>query len=318
MSSITKNYLDEDTIRKITEQAFGKGSLRAYEGLEGGFCNAVYRIKRKEGSDAILKVAPADHIRLMSCETEMMRTEVGAMRLAGERKIPGVPAVYASDESRSICTGVYLLMEKKEGVSLAEAKQQMDERQKEQADLELGKLLRQINSIEGERFGHFCVEELQSENWFDAFYRMISRVIDDGIEADISIGVSYRTILDRLKEQSWAFAEVTAPRLIHFDSWDGNFLVKDQKISGIIDWERAMWAEGLMEDRFRFHSVSDAFLKGYGKENFTPAEKIRCRWYDVYLYLIMMFEGTYRHYETQDQYNWVHGLFVQVWKEIDE
>lgn len=73
-----------------------------------------------------------------------------------------------------------------------------------------------------------------------------------------------------------------------------------------------------MEDRFRFHSVSDAFLKGYGKENFTPAEKIRCRWYDVYLYLIMMFEGTYRHYETQDQYNWVHGLFVQVWKEIDE
>lgn len=318
MSSITKNYLDEDTIRKITEQAFGEGSLRAYESLEGGFCNAVYRIGRKEGNDAILKVAPADHIRMMSCETEMMRTEVGAMRLAGEKKIPGVPAVYAYDESRSICTGAYLLMEKKEGVPLTEAKQQMDERQKEQADRELGKLLGQINSIEGERFGHFCVKELQSENWFDAFYHMIGRVIDDGIEADISIGVSYQTILDRLKEQSWAFAEVTSPRLIHFDSWDGNFLVKDQEISGVFDWERAMWAEGLMEDRFRFHSVSDAFLKGYGKENFTPAEKIRCRWYDVYLYLIMMFEGTYRHYETQDQYNWVHGLFVQVWKEIDE
>lgn len=41
------------------------------------------------------------------------------------------------------------------------------------------------------------------------------------------------------------------------------------------------------------------------------------RWSDVYLYLIMMFEGTYRHYETNDQYIWVYGLFEKVWKEME-
>lgn len=49
----------------------------------------------------------------------------------------------------------------------------------------------------------------------------------------------------------------------------------------------------------------------------TKAQRIRCAWYDVYLYLIMMFEGTYRHYETNDQYVWVHGLFEKVWEEME-
>jgi hypothetical protein len=31
----------------------------------------------------------------------------------------------------------------------------------------------------------------------------------------------------------------------------------------------------------------------------------------------MMFEGTYRHYETNDQYVWVHGLFEKVWEEME-
>ena len=51
-------------------------------------------------------------------------------------------------------------------------------------------------------------------------------------------------------------------------------------------------------------------------EELTPVQKIRCFWYDVYLYLIMMFEVTYRHYETKDQYYWVHGLFEKVWKNL--
>lgn len=39
---------------------------------------------------------------------------------------------------------------------------------------------------------------------------------------------------------------------------------------------------------------------------------------DVYLYLIMMFEVTFRQYETDDQYKWVRGLFEEVWNKIVE
>lgn len=109
MGSITKNYLAQEIIQEITERAFGKGTMESFQELEGGFCNAVYRICLRDKREAILKVAPAD------------------------RKVGG--------------------------------------------------LLREINSIKGEKFGHFCVPELQYEVWFDAFYHMISRVIQDGIDA---------------------------------------------------------------------------------------------------------------------------------------
>ena len=153
MGSITKNYLAQEIIQEITERAFGKGTMESFQELEGGFCNAVYRICLKDKREAILKVAPADHIRLMSCETEMMRTEVGAMRLAEENHIKGVPAVYAFDDSRTLCNGAYLLMEKKEGISLMDAKQTMDEAQKDAADRKVGGLLREINSIKGKKLG---------------------------------------------------------------------------------------------------------------------------------------------------------------------
>ena len=316
MCSITKNWLGEATIRKIVENTFGQNQLSGYQALKGGFCNAVYRVILTDGRTVILKVAPAADIQLMSCEIAMMHTEAGAMQLAARNGIEGVPEVYAYDDTYQICNAKYLLMENKEGTPVNEVKESMTEMEKEQIDRKMGQRLRQIDSIEGERFGHFCVEELQRENWFKAFNLLMERIIRDGMDAGIDIGVSYEDILRKLQKHKDFFAEVTKPVLIHFDSWDGNFLMKDGRITGIIDWERAMWAEGLMEDRFRFHSRSEAFLTGYGKDTFSHAEQIRCWWYDIYLYLIMMFEVTYRQYETQDQYYWVHGLFEQVWEKL--
>jgi hypothetical protein len=106
--------------------------------------------------------------------------------------------------------------------------------------------------------------------------------------------------------------------MIHFDSWDGNIFVNQGHVVGLIDWERAMWAEGLMEDRFRFHNVNANILKGYGKEQLTESESIRCSWYDVYLYLIMMIEGAYRHYEDDGQYQWASGSLRQVWSKMNQ
>ena len=72
-----------------------------------------------------------------------------------------------------------------------------------------------------------------------------------------------------------------------------------------------------MEDQFRKHEVNDDFLQGYGITDFTENEKRRCIWYDVYLYLIMMIEGTYRHYENDGQYLWVRSLILPIWEELD-
>jgi len=69
------------------------------------------------------------------------------------------------------------------------------------------------------------------------------------------------------------FSEIKEATLVHWDLWEGNVFIKDGHVSGIIDWERAMWGESLMDDRFRHHNKNDAFLIGFGKESFTEKEK---------------------------------------------
>ncbi|NCB93399.1 MAG: hypothetical protein EOM40_12705 [Clostridia bacterium] len=113
------------------------------------------------------------------------------------------------------------------------------------------------------------------------------------LREEVNILISPQELFDKLKKDKMYFDEVREPRMIHFDSWDGNVFVDQGQVVGLIDWERALWAEGLMEDRFRFHNINPSILKGYGKKKLTQSESIRCNWYDVYLYLIMMIEGAY-------------------------
>lgn len=317
MGSITKNKQNQETLSQMVKRAFGgERELLDYKELPEGFCNIAYELILNGNDSVIMKIGPQQSVRMMSCEQGMMRTEVTAMRLAAVKGIKGVPKVYYYDDSRQVCSGEYFIVEKLAGEGYHTVKQRLSEEQRNQVDEEIGQYLHDLNQIQGQYFGHFWMKERQADNWFDAFYAMVKGVVEDGISVSVSVQVPYEEILTLLTLHKKYFVEVTSPQLIHFDSWDGNIFIQDKKLVGMIDWERAMWAEGLMEDRFRLHSVTDGFLKGYGMETLTESQQIRCRWYDVYLYLIMMIEGTFRQYETDEQYNWVSGLFRQVWEKL--
>lgn len=317
MASITKNKQSMNTIKAMAERAFGKNvTIVSCEELPEGFCNAAYRISLSDGRETILKISPDAVVRLMSCETAMMRTETEAMCLAAKKDLVKTAEIWFYDDSRTICSGEYFFMEVLDGSSLYQEKEAMTAAEKQKMDFLVGRLLKRLHEEKGERFGHFCVSSLQYDTWYEAFSHMLFSVAADGESVSVDIGVPYGTVLERLADFPEYFAEVKEPAFIHFDSWEGNIFVKDGEITGVIDWERAMWADPLMEDRFRTHSVNDDFLKGYGLEKMTENQKIRCMWYDVYLYMIMMIEGEFRHYETKDQYNWVRGLFDRVWENL--
>lgn len=72
-------------------------------------------------------------------------------------------------------------------------------------------------------------------------------------------------LLSRLEEEKEFFEEVTVPCLVHWDLWEGNVFVSGGKITGIIDWERALWADPLLELGFRTYDDPADFLEGYGK-----------------------------------------------------
>lgn len=67
------------------------------------------------------------------------------------------------------------------------------------------------------------------------------------------------------------------------------------RVSGIIDWERACYGDGLMENGFANYDRPDPdFLSGYGKTEFTQSELIRISLYRLSLYLGMSVGHVYR------------------------
>jgi hypothetical protein len=81
--------------------------------------------------------------------------------------------------------------------------------------------------------------------------------------------------------------------------------VKNGKFVGIIDFERALWAEPLMDAQFRRFGGSEITnsMRDYGKTSFTFAEEQRNHLYSLHLVLVMNMECYYRNYDTDEIFN---------------
>lgn len=314
--SVTKNIQSEAAICRMALAAFPQKRIESCAELTEGMCNAAYLVKFSDGSKSVLKIAPAENTGLLSNEVNMMDAEVKAMNIVRKSDLIKVAEVQYYDTSKTICSGDYFFMEALEGQSFFSVMESMSAEEKRRLHYEIGQAERKLTSICGEKFGLLGDGERQFTYLFDLVYYMISNVLSDAREKQVVIGVETADILARLEQDQYIFNAVSQPTLVHWDMWEGNIFVKDGHISGIIDWERAMWGEPFQDDRFRRHTRNSEFLKGYGQENFSKEEMRRICWYDVLLYLTMMTEGVYREYPNDGQYQWTKPLFEDSWKEL--
>ena len=91
---------------------------------------------------------------------------------------------------------------------------------------------------------------------------------------------------------------------MHWDLWDGNIIVdpETKTVTGILDCERALWDEPLMEINFDAFGVNPAVRDGYGIDlHAAPDARTRRALYNAYLWLVMIVECTYRGYDNRDQ-----------------
>lgn len=315
---ITKNIQTEETILQMAQKAFPQKEMVSATELTEGMCNAAYLVEFADGSKSVLKIAAENRDGLMSNEVNLMDAEVKAMRLVKESKAVKVAEVQYYDTSKTICSGNYFFMEALEGKSYFAQGESLAEDDRKRLNYETGQISERISGICGETFGLLGDEEHSHDNLFDFIYQLISNVLADARKKDIVIGVADEEILARLVKCKAAFDTVKQPTLVHWDMWEGNIFVKDKQIVGIIDWERAMWGEAYMDDRFRRHTRNEDFLEGFGQSSFTENEMCRIYWYDVLLYLTMMTEGAYREYGDDGQYRWVKPLFEASWKELKD
>ena len=182
----------------------------------------------------------------------------------------------------------------------------------------MGVYNKQLNSIYGERFGYFGQPNNKGEDWFEVFKSIVGDAISDAQQLSVDLKISGEYILELLERDKSYFEEVKVPRFVHWDLWAGNIFVSDGKITGLIDFERCLWADELMEVGFRTYGYNQKFFQGYGIENLNNNQLIRAKWYDVYLFLICSIEGTYRNYETRDIYNWGTDMLKKWITEFEE
>ena len=311
---ITKNRQSDSVINEMVRKAFPGKTAVAIKELTEGMCNVTYNITFSDGEECILKIAAKDTTGNTSNEICLMAAEVKAMQLVRKNCSFKVADVLAYDRSGTICDGDYFFMEKLPGDNYSFIKETLSEETNRNLAKEIGEISRQLCSITNPQFG-FLGDTKRYDRLSDFVYTMLSNLISDGQKKNVDLGCDSDLLLEEFEKEKHIFDEVPSATLVHWDMWEGNVFVKDDHVSGIIDWERAMWGEAFMDDRFRSHNRSSAFLEGFGKKDFTEDELKRLRWYDIILYLTMMIEVFYREFEDKGQYYWSKEQFLRVLNE---
>ncbi|SFR81655.1 Phosphotransferase enzyme family protein [Anaeromicropila populeti] len=195
---------------------------------------------------------------------------------------------------------------------------ELNEEEKAGIQQQIGRYSAMLNQLEGERFGYYGQPDKQGENWFHVFKSMIDDTVYDAERKNVDLRISVEELHDLLGRDRRYFEEVVTPKFVHWDLWLGNIFVKNNRITGLIDFERCMWADVLMEVGFRTHDCDKSFLEGYGICELSKNQKIRAKWYDIYLFLIISLESDYRNYETRDPYFWATDRLIQRLSEVQD
>lgn len=288
----------------MVERSFGGVTLADGEDavieLKEGWFNAAYNVCLSDGRQVILKIAPPANAEVMTYEQNIMATEVASMRQVSQNPAIPVPEIYYFDTTRDLCDSDYFFMQKLSGENYEHVKASLPPATQAQVDRQIGAIIREINGFTGTYFGYDGNSALRGATWKEAFIKIMEAVLEDGRLKNADYGYETSEINAAIHKHAASLEVVSIPRLVHWDAWDLNFFVKDGRITGILDFERALWADPLMEAQFRplaTQGVSES-MWGYGKTSFTHAEDQRCHLYTLHLALVMKTECYYRNYDS--------------------
>lgn len=321
MYALSKTPVSQLTAQTLITAHFGsKAHIQNYSELTDGMYNAAYLVELMDTRRFVLKVAPPDDFKVMRYEKNIMAAEVEVLRLLHARTEIPVPDVFAYDTSRRWLTNDYFIMSFVPGTAFNKLRDHLSAEERRPIDIRTGEYLRQIHAITHSSFGYFAQPNTHTATWRAAFISMLEGILADGKDANIPLPIPYDEFLPQLERHLHVLDAVTQPRLVHWDLWDGNIFVDPQtkQITGILDCERALWGDPLMEANFGAFGSNPAVLTGYGVDLLASPSARTCRsLYNLYLWLIMTIECTYRQFETKDQENWARNKLDEELKILE-
>lgn len=316
MDSFSKIKLTMPDMQAVVSAQFGSARrLESMQELKDGFFNAAALLVLDDGARVVIKAAPPANVRVMRYETDILRAEFEAMRLVRDQAGVPLPEILAYDPTRSLLPSEYFLMTFLPGEPFHKIRRDLTPEQQAHVAREMGRLTRVIGEIRGPGFGYWAQPEPPGVSWRECFDHMVEGVLLDGEDAGVELPLPYDAIRQCIAARSEVLDAVTEPRLVHWDLWDGNVFVDPTsgEITGLIDFERVMWGDPLIEAIFGDMNPDSPAVQGYGCPVLsTPEQQTRRQLYNAYLYLIMVIECAYRHYPTGDQETWARPKLAQT------
>ena len=309
MESKTKVKLTQADIQRLVNHAFGTISLVSVRELTDGWFNTAYHITMSNGEmQTVLKVGPPDEAGILTYEKNLLRAEVETMKLvAANPEIP-VPRITFDDFSRKLLPYDYYFMDFIAGATWSNIRDTLSSAQNNIIEYQLGQITAQINTFENMAFGYYAFG-CEFDNWPDAFRWMCGLLFADARQYQIEPELSEQEFFAKFDQYRAIFAEITRPQLVHWDLWAGNIFVTFNgdapEIEGIVDFERALWGDPLMESYpGRLRGIPN-YIAGYGRDILaTQAQRLRRIFYNIYLDLIMIIEDGPRNYDDKSSVKW--------------
>ncbi|MEW1645994.1 aminoglycoside phosphotransferase family protein [Streptomyces sp. NPDC091219] len=313
MESVTKNRQPLATLQAMVQRAYGPGQVPDADAdgwvseLGHGWFNVAYRIRLRDGAEVVLKIAPPQGVEVMTYERGAMAIELAMLDIVRTHTSVPVPAVDFYDPSHELCDADYFFMPYIDADNLGVISERLPAAERDAYMEQLGALNRELNSIPGAAFGPLAGPG--DPSWRRVFTGLFEDILANGERRSIDLGWDYDLMRAVLAEHAGSLDEVTEPRLVEWDLWDSNVMVRDGKIVAVIDHERAFYGDPLIEAGFAATQIpafgdSTAFMRGYGHPALTRTQEIRRRLYGLHLLLTMVIETSYRGHTDTKQYDW--------------
>lgn len=304
-NSSVKNYQSEETIELMYNEAFQKQSKNLnIMKLSGGMKNAVYLID-DAGEKVVLKISPKDESKMITADRNILWWEAEMLKKMETLNFPA-PRLLSYNDNGILCEEPYFFMSYIPGDNYLQYKEKLTSAEIEKIEYQLGVLSSKICSLKSDEYFLPSQPEKKFKDNYEFVLNLFQLLLNDASSKNMDLGENnYERIIDVIEANKESLNDITNLCLSHTDIWDGNVLVKDGNISGIVDFTDLYYCDELMT--FYFHTIdgktSSKFLNGFNNKQLDSSELDRIEIYRMYVILKMIVDCELKQY---GKFEWMY------------
>lgn len=230
--------------------------------LDGGMINTTLCLTLKDGNRAVLKISP----HRVNRDYEREAHQLDLLRSLG---IP-TPLVYRSETGSLDSPNSFILMQFIEAIDLGQARHCCAAAEYDSLQQQLAEIVASIHSNTASTYQRLMPGESPCfEGWAD-FYRHVYDPIVKEAEKNAELPIKARKMIRRIHDKlERLIAHSDCPRLVHWDVWSTNLLVKQTEagnwrlVSVLDPMCKYAHAEAEIAYMDLFHTSTPVFTKAY-------------------------------------------------------